>query len=86
MEPNKIKKLLMEKNLVKTKDTGWYKKPIDAEVVECERAIYLIRRETYFRKICFNLQKHKYFDRIIMLLIVLSSVKLATDTYMDGLS
>ena len=85
MEPNKIKKLLMEKNLVKTKDTGWYKKPID-ESVECQRSIYLINRETYFRRLCFNVQKHKYFDRIIMLLICLSSIKLATDTYMDGLS
>ena len=39
-----------------------------------------------FRKVCFNLQKHKYFDRFIMLLIFLSSLKLATDTYMGGYS
>ena len=37
-----------------------------------------------FRKICFNVQKHKYFDRFIMALIFLSSLKLATDTYMGG--
>ena len=35
---------------------------------------------------CYFLQKHKWFDRVIMLLIFLSSLKLATDTYMDGLS
>lgn len=34
---------------------------------------------------CYFLQKHKWFDRVIMLLIFLSSLKLATDTYMDGL-
>ena len=36
-----------------------------------------------FRRICYNLQKHKYFDRFIMALIFLSSLKLATDTYLD---
>ena len=30
----------------------------------------------------YNIQKHKFFDQFIMLLIFLSSMKLATDTYM----
>ena len=44
------------------------------------------RRKMPRSVICFNLQKHKYFDRFIMLLIFLSSLKLATDTYMGGYS
>ena len=44
--------------------------------------MYLFGKHTKFRRLCFNLQKHKQFDRIIMLLIFLSSLKLATDTYM----
>jgi len=39
-----------------------------------------------FRRVCFNLHMHKYFDRFIMLLIFLSSLKLATDTYMKDVA
>ena len=53
--------------------------------VEAEKSIYMFDRNKYFRKLCYNLQKHRYFDRFIMTLIFLSSLKLATDTYMNDL-
>lgn len=77
--------MLIDKELVKTDTTGWYLKDIEPEV-ECERAIYLIPKATLFRRLCYNISKHKAFDNIIMLLIGLSSLKLATDTYMAGYS
>ena len=81
LEPEVIKEKLIEKNLVKTDTTGWYKDQIN-ETIECDNAIYMFNRGTPFRRLCFNLQKHSYFDKFIMFLIFLSSLKLATDTYM----
>lgn len=52
------------------------------ENVTCIKSVYLVSKETFIRRVCFNLQQHKYFDRFIMTLIFFSSIKLATDTYM----
>ena len=85
LDLRKIKKILAEKNLVKIKQKNWRKRNID-QSVSCQRSLYTFDREdSKFRKMCYFLQKHKWFDRVIMLLIFLSSLKLATDTYMDGL-
>ena len=32
LDPKQIKEMMLEKKLVKSKDTGWYKKPIDESV------------------------------------------------------
>lgn len=86
LDLRKIKKILAEKNLVKIKQKSWRKRSIDPSVT-CQMSLYTFDREdSQFRKMCYFLQKHKWFDRVIMLLIFLSSLKLATDTYMDGLS
>ena len=78
--------MLITTSLVKTENKGWHKKKIDPSVIECQNSIYLFNRSKRFRELCYNLQRHKYFDRIIMTLIALSSLKLATDTYMTDLS
>ena len=82
---DEIRAMLVSNSLVKTEDKDWHKKRIDPSV-ECQNSIYLFDRNKRFRILCYNLQKHKYFDRTIMTLIAFSSLKLATDTYMDGLS
>ena len=78
-----IKRHLKNAKVIKTKDRGWYKKDLDPSV-EAVKSLYLFHKDSMFRRVCFNLQKHKYFDRFIMALIFLSSLKLATDTYMGG--
>lgn len=47
----------------------------------CERSCYLFEKKSGFRKVVYNIQVSSIFDNIIMTLIVLSSVKLAVDTY-----
>lgn len=42
--------------------------------IECENSVYLFNREGIFRKTCYYIQQHQYFDRFIMLLITLSSI------------
>ena len=75
---------MKDESLVKIENKQWYKDKIDSSI-ECLNSIYIFNKYSRFRIFCYNLQKHKYFDRIIMTLIALSSLKLATDTYMDGL-
>ena len=84
MTKEEIRDLLVSNSLIKTEKKDWHKTPID-ESVACQNSVYLLNRNTNFRILCYNLQQHKYFDRVIMTLIALSSLKLATDTYMDGL-
>ena len=72
----------MEKEALVKKDTkGWAWKPVKKKV-KAEKSLYLFEKRSAFRRLCFNVQKHKKFDQFIMALIFLSSLKLATDTYM----
>ena len=76
-----VKKYLEAQNLIKKDTTNWQWQPLDSTIV-CKKSLYLFERTTPFRRFCYNLQKHKLFDNFIMFLIFLSSMKLATDTYM----
>ena len=84
LDQEKILDFLKTAKVIKIADKHWYKKPLP-EPIRCNKSLYLVQRDTMFRRICYNLQLHKYFDRFIMLLIFLSSLKLATDTYMTDL-
>lgn len=64
------------------------KKEIEEETVlydgiECAMSIYLFSKESRFREYCYKLWKHKLWEQIVMGLILLSSAKLATDTFND---
>jgi len=52
----------------------------DADI-ECNRALYLFSQENWLRIKLFKLMKSKFFDNFVMGLIVLSSIKLAADSY-----
>lgn len=52
-----------------------------ASAVKCENSFYLFSKDNRFRKFLFRLMKHRFFERTILTLIVLSSIKLAMDTY-----
>jgi len=58
-------------------------KPITFEdsEIECDKALYLFSKQNSFRVFMRRLSKSKLFDTFIMGLIVLSSVKLAADSY-----
>jgi hypothetical protein len=47
----------------------------------CEVSLYVFNRKNCIRRSCYNLTTSKIFDNSIMLLIFLSSVKLASDTF-----
>ncbi len=54
--------------------------------IECERAFFVLKRNSCFRRFCYRVYVHRYFERAILALIVLSSMKLAADTYILDMS
>jgi hypothetical protein len=49
--------------------------------VDCGQSLYLFPKYSLFRDSCYKLYKNKYFDNLILAFILLSSFKLATDSY-----
>jgi hypothetical protein len=76
-----IKEIFMDVGLIKQKDKAREEKMM-YDGIKCEVAQYLFTKKNWFRTACYKLMKHKLFDNVIMLLIGLSSVKLALDSYL----
>ncbi|KAL4477029.1 hypothetical protein ABPG72_011726 [Tetrahymena utriculariae] len=51
------------------------------EGVECEKSLYLFSKEGNFRKTIYYIYKHGLFEKIVLLVIILTSFKLTFDTY-----
>jgi len=49
--------------------------------IKCEKAFYFLRKENPIRRFCGRVVEAKYFETIILGMIVLNSIKLAYDTY-----
>ena len=83
MDPKEIRKMLVEKKILKSGEEDRKKdKEINKEEIYCENSIYLFNRHNPVRKYIYFIQKHKYFENFIMLLIALSSIKLAMESYL----
>ena len=51
---------------------------------ECERSMYILPQTNKFRIFCIKLMTNKWFDRFILLMILLSTVRLILDTIISG--
>lgn len=60
-------------------------KKVDPNEIGADNSIYLFHRDGCFRRNIYYIQKHKWFDNFIMLLIALSSTKLALESYLVDL-
>ena len=49
--------------------------------VDCQSAFFIFDKENCFRVGCYKLIKHKYWETVVLVLICLSSLKLAFDTW-----
>ena len=86
METEKVRQILVQKGKLKAKEIDNIdKKKVDKEVIHADRSVYLFSRDGCFRRNIFFIQQHKRFDQFIMLLIALSSVKLALNSYIVDL-
>ena len=50
--------------------------------IECKMSLYCFSKDLKFRQYCYRLIKHPAWDNTIIVLIILSSMKLAVDTYL----
>lgn len=83
VEERKLREMFMDEGLIKKKDKERERKLL-YQGVHCVMSLYLFHKENTFRLICYKIYKHKAFDNFIMLLIGLSSVKLAVDSYLTN--
>jgi hypothetical protein len=49
--------------------------------IECEQSFYIFSKQNWFRILCYKVIKHKRWENIVQVFILLSSVKLAFDTF-----
>ena len=54
------------------------------EIVHCKKALFLLSEENLLRKICLKILRHRHFEKSVLVVIVLTSIKLALDTYVNG--
>ena len=47
----------------------------------CYESLFFFTQNNRFRRLCYKIIKYEYFDNIIIIAIVLSSIKLALDSY-----
>ena len=85
MDSVEVRRMLVENGILKATESD----NIDAKEVgndiEAENSVYLFNRHGCFRRNVHFVEKHRYFERFIMLLIGLSSTKLATESYLVDL-
>lgn len=80
LDENTVKDIFVNEGLMKNKNKDRIKNNMFAGI-ECENSLYVFSKQNWLRQKMYILFKHKAFDNIIMGLIVLSSLKLASDTY-----
>jgi hypothetical protein len=73
--------MLVEHGILKAKKSDKIDLKLVTANIEAENSIYLFNRSGCFRRNCHFIQKHRYFERFIMLLIAGSSCKLALESY-----
>lgn len=52
----------------------------------CEKSLFYLSKKNCLRRLCAYLESHRYFETVIISLIVLSSMKLVVETYFDPLN
>ena len=51
---------------------------------ECENAFYILSQTNKFRIMCLKIMNNKWFDRFILIMILLSTARLIVDTFLSG--
>jgi hypothetical protein len=80
----------MDEDVIKNifKREGYMAKELGEDVriewfigIDCEVSLYTFTKENAFRRACYLIYQNSWFERVILLMIVASSVKLGVDTY-----
>lgn len=84
MDQQLIREIFMDEGLIKKKDPEREQRLL-YHGIHCQQSLYLFSKQSRFRLFLYKLMKHKVFDNTIMFLIAVSSIKLASDTYLAHL-
>ena len=77
--------MLVENGILKANASDEIDNKLVGLEIEADNSLYLFHRDICFRRNCHFIQKHKWFENFIMLLIALSSTKLALESYLVDL-
>jgi len=54
------------------------------EVIACRRSLYIFSKRNPVRTACLWIIRHRYFERAILVMIAVSSIKLSVDTFVSS--
>ena len=80
MEHKLLREIFIDEGLIKKKDPEREKANMFSGV-KAEKSLYLFSKQNWLRRFTYKMVSNKLFDNIIMLVIALSSAKLAIATY-----
>ena len=80
MDKEQVRKLLINHGVIKPKKGEIDDKRIGPEIA-ADNSVYLFNRNSCFRRNIYYIQKHKYFDNLILIAIAMTSFKLAFESY-----
>ena len=80
LDEEQIVQIFKDQGMIK-KDKSEIKQQKLYAGVHCEQAFFIFSKDSCFRTFCYKLIKHKYWETIVLVLICLSSLKLAFDTW-----
>ena len=80
LDEDQIKQIFKEQGLYK-KDKHELQQIQLFQGIECHSALYLFDKDNCFRERSYKLIKHKFWETGVQILIALSSLKLAMDSY-----
>jgi hypothetical protein len=81
LDEEQVVKIFQAEGILKKSKQEIEEETVLFDGVACALSVYLFSKDNRFRIACYRLWKHKLWESVVMALILLSSAKLATDTY-----
>jgi len=85
LDEDQIVKIFKAQGIIKKDKEEIKQQPLFVGV-DCAQSIFLFSKDSRLRINCYKAYKHAWWETVVMLLIILSSLKLATDTFNDAWS
>ncbi len=83
LDEQMIREIFLDEGLIKKKDKAREERLLFLGV-DAVNSLYVFHKKNKFRILCYKIYKNKIFDNFIMVLIALSSLKLALNSYLPN--
>lgn len=81
LDEDQIVKIFQAEGILKKSKKQIEQDKVLFDQIECAQSLYVFSKENRFRIFCYELWKLPMWENTVLVLILLSSAKLATDTY-----